>query len=329
MSEAAFLMPAALGFAAAVGLDPFLTLVLLAFAPIAGWTLPAGLVPIEEPSVLAVVVVLFIAEFVVERSRTLAAYWHYLQAVARPVAGALFAHLLVDGADGDPLLQVVAPLTAAAVALLVHLAKCGANVLLWFDGDRHVRPILVSLFEDVCVAGLVVLSFDAPLVGGGVVLGGILALVTFGRGVLRAGVFGHLLSWRRSWGSLSPFRWTTEAELPADLAIKVAEIPRPLGRTFKAARVGGFRMSDSGLFRSGWLVVGAEDPWWITRSLRGARLTALDMSEPGTERTESLFLQLGGSEGSYAPSLILPRSGPSLEALNAELSRVSVYAEPV
>lgn len=329
MSEAALLMPAALGFAAAVGLDPFLTLVLLAFAPFAGWTLPAGLAPIEEPSVLAVAVVLFLAEFFVERSRTLAAFWHYLQAVARPVAGALFAHLLVGGADGDPLLQVVAPLTAAAVALLVHLAKCGANVLLWFDGDRHVRPALISLFEDVCVAGLVVLSFDAPPVAGGVVLVFILALVTLGRGILRAGVFGHLLSWRRSWGSLNPFQWTTEAELPADLASKVAEIPRPLGRSFKAARVGGFRMSDSGLFRSGWLVVGADDPWWITRSWRGARMTALDMSEPSNERTESLFLQLGGGDASHAPSLILPRSGPSLEALNAELAESAFYAEPV
>jgi len=328
LSDVSLVMPAALGLAVAVGLDPYLTLLLLAVAPLAGWLPPEGLQWLADPSVVAVAAGLFTAEFLIERARPLAAYWHLLQAVARPVTAALLAHLLVSEANAEPLVQALAPVTAAAVALLVHLLKCGWSTLGWFDGDRHARPALVSLLEDACVAGMVVLSLEAAPLAGAVALGAIVVITLGGQGILRAGAFGHLLAWRRTWGSLTPFRWMAEDDLPADLASKVAEIPRPLGRTFKVARVGGLRLAGTGLFRSGWLVVGASDPWWIARTLRGPRLTPLDVGEPRNERVESLFLQVGTEGPGGDPSLVLPRSGPSLEALSAELARGLSPAEP-
>ncbi len=328
MSESSLVLPAALGVGAAVGLDPFLTLLLFAMAPLLGWLPAEELRALADPSVIAVAAGLFVLELLIERARPLAAYWHLLQAIARPVAGALFAHLIVSGVETEPLIQVVAPITAACVALLVHLAKRGWSTIAWFDNDRHVRPAFVRALEDACVAGFVFLSLDAPRVAGGLALATLGLLFIAGRGVMRAGMFSHLLAWRRSWGSLRPFRWMTEGDLPADLAQHVANIPRPLGRTFKVAKAGGYRLSGTGLFRGGWLVVGASDPWWIARTMRGPRLVSLNSPGPRSERTESLFLQVGAEGGPGEPSLILPRSGPSLEALNAELSRGSGSTEP-
>lgn len=328
MNESALALPAALGVAAAAGLDPFLTLLLFAVAPLGGWLPPEAMHSVADPLVVAVAAGFFVMELLVDRVRPLAAFWHLFQSVARPVAAALFAHLIVSGVTDEPLIQVVAPVTAAAVAMLVHLAKCGWSTLSWFDGDRHVRPMLIALLEDACVAALVVLALDAPRVSGAVALVGLGGLFTWGRPIMRAGVFSHMLAWERSWGSLMPFRWITEGELPADLASKVATIPHSLGRPLKAARAGGFRLPGTGLFRVGWLVVGATEPWWVARTLRGPRLSPLEVSGEGTERLESLFLQVGSSGAAGEPSLILATSGPSSEALYAEVSRGMEDGEP-
>jgi len=126
------------------------------------------------------------------------------------------------------------------------------------------------------------------------------------------------LAWSRSWGSLLPFRWRAEEELPRDLAGEVAAIPRPLGHRLKVARAAGMQLRAGGLFRPGWIVVGPTDPRWICRTLSGPRMHVLDADDSTSGRVESLFVQMT-MVGTGTYSLIFPRSGPTVEAVASEI----------
>lgn len=319
MTEVLAPLGAALGLALAVGLDVYLTLLLLALGPLAGWPVPDSVEHLGSGWVVATALMLYALEIAVERHRPVAVFWHGLHAVARPLAAALLATLFIQGPEVGALWKVAGPVLAAGVAALTHLARCGAALLSWLADDRAARPSLVAALEDALVLGLVALALDAPVLALAVV--GILSLsaAVVGRPVLRAGAFSHRLAWKRSFGSLHPFRWIQEDELPADVAREVARIERPLGRTLKAAPAGGVRFGGSAGLRRGWLVVGTPDPRWVTRGMGGTQITVLDMDGPQSVRLAPVFLQVGG--GPSEPSLIFPRSGPSLPALEAELRR--------
>ena len=317
MTELWTALAAALVLAAAVGLDLYLVLFVVALAPLGGWTVPVGLEGLSTPLVATLAGSLLLMEFVAERSAAVAAFWHLVQSFARPVAAGLLAFMVIESISGPAALQWVVPITAAAVAFLVHAAKVGWFLLGWLSSGAHARPLLVSLGEDSVALGLASLAFDAPRVGAGLVLTAVLLLVTVGRALLRAGGFSHYLAWSRSWGSLLPFRWRGEEELPRDLAAEVAAIPRPLGHRLKIARAAGMRLRVGGLFRPGWIVVGPADPRWVCRSLAGPRMHVLDADESMEVRVEPLFAQIS-MVGSTSYSLIFPRSGPTVDAVTSE-----------
>ena len=290
--------------------------------PWAGGPFPRRCSRCPSPWVISAAAGLYLLEAYVERTRHVGLFWHGLQALARPVAAALIASLFLSGMETGAVLSIVGPLLAAGIAALVHLAKCGWSLMSWLTDDRVSRRGLVALLEDTLVAGVVAMSLDQPAVAGVFAFTVLLGLAVAGRGIFRAGAFAHALAWARSWGSLQPFRWLSEEELPADVAREISEIERPLGRTLKAAAAAGFRFEGSGLFRPGWLVVGAPDPRWVTRTVGGPRVTVLDMDGPQSVRMAPMFLQVGGEPGSA--SLVFPKSGPALAALEAELNRGKV-----
>jgi len=133
--------------AAGVGLDVYLVLLVVALAPLGGWTVPVGLEGLSTPLVATLAASLFVMEFVAERSPAVAAFWHLVQSFARPVAAGLLAFLLVSG-SGPVSLQWVVPITAAATASLVHASKVGWFLLGWLSSGKWARPIIVSLGED-------------------------------------------------------------------------------------------------------------------------------------------------------------------------------------
>jgi len=317
--EQAAPLGAALGLAVAIGLDVYLTLLLLALAPLGAWRTPEPALLLGSPWIVATAAALYGAELIVERTRPLAVYWHIVQALARPLAAALLAHLILDPEVVGPAIRLIGPIATALVAGLVHTAKCGGGLMAWLSEDWPVRRGFLVTLEDVTAAGFVALSLDAPLVAGLLSLAFVALLAGVGGAALRAGVYGHALAWARSWGSLRGFRWLGEHELPADVVQELEKLERSLGRSLKVAPAAGFRLDASGLFRPGWLVVGAQHPHWVTRSITGCRVTALDLSGPKGMRVESVFMQVGQNPG--GPSMVFPRNGPTAATLEAELRR--------
>ena len=318
MTEIWILLATSLVLAVAVGLDLYWTLFLVSVAPYAGWEVPTGLGGLATPLVIALAGSLWVMEAVAERWPAIATFWHLVQALARPVAAGLLAFLVLDGVSTGVSLAITVPLTGAALALLVHAAKGGWFLLGWLTPDPPARPAFVSALEDTVTLGLVALAFDAPLVGGGVVVALLLALVLFGGALLRAGGFAYYLAWSRSWGSLRPFRWAAEDDLPGDLAGEVAAIPRPLGHRLKVTRAAGLHFPGTGVFRSGWVVLGPADPRWVCRTLSGPRMQVLDPDGPLVVGVEPLFSRI--TVGAEQPSvLIFPRGGPTVDTVMDEI----------
>ncbi len=305
---------AALVLSTAMGLDLYLTLVLLSLAPHAGWILPSGLEALATTLVAGLAAGLWLMETAAERVPAVAAYWHLVQSLARAVAAALMAYLLVTAAGAPPSMLVVAPLTAAATAAVTHLAKLGWFMVSWWSSYDVARKILLSVGEDTVALALVALAVGAPGWGGLGVAGAMLLLVLLWPDLLRAGAYSHYLAWSRSWDSLRPVRWRSEEELSADLAGEVAAIGRPLGHRLRVTPAGGFRVPGIGLFRPGWLVVGPADPRWVCRTLRGPRMVVLDPDGARMAGVEPLFVRVPAGSDS-AGTLIFPRGGPNLEAI--------------
>lgn len=147
--------------AVAAGIDLYLTLLLIGAAPTLGlWSLPlpGALGDLDSPSVLITVGVFYLLEFAAERFPPAALAWNGFHAIIRPVSGALLALLLLDG---QPLLVSLAgALIGAALASVAHGMRSGSSVLRWLGAGVAPSILLVSLAEDVLVAGLVSLSLD-------------------------------------------------------------------------------------------------------------------------------------------------------------------------
>jgi hypothetical protein len=320
LSDLPAALSASLVLGAAAGLDAYLTLLILAAAPLTGW---GGFMPEELHagfgSVLGIAIAggFYMLEFAAERIRFAGVFWHVAQAVVRPVAAFLLALLTVEVAAPawSPWPWAVA---AGGIAFLVHTLKTGTSLMLWMSGAPPPSNLLLSVAEDVIAFGLVALALEAPHAGL-ILAGGATALLLFVTpSITRASAFAYYLAWSRTWGSLRAFRWTPEPSLPRRVKDAVGEVGRPLGQTFKGARCGLFQGPGAGAFRFGWLVSGPRSPFITFVRMRRARVTQLNLSEQWHLETEPLFLKMRVG-GARPFSMIFPRSGPSGPVLEAEV----------
>lgn len=314
---------ASLTLAAAAGIDLYLTLVLLAVAPLLGfgaWLPEAFRVGVSSPIPLIMAASFYALEFAAERSRPVRVFWHLPQVVVRPVATLLLTLLLLEGSapPGGPWPWA---LLAAGVTALAHDFKTGAGMLGWLHGIETPSGLLLSLAEDVVTVGLVTFALERPAASALVTLSGLLLAWLASPSLLAASRLGRSLAWSRSWGSLTPFQWMDEATLPPAAREIVAAVDRPFGRSLRAAPcawlVGGRRRS----LRRAWLISGADFPLLLAR--RGRRSPVLEQVELTAGlalEAEPLFVRLRLRKRPLR-ALVFPRSGPSADVLEVELRK--------
>ncbi|HRW38209.1 MAG: DUF4126 domain-containing protein [Acidimicrobiales bacterium] len=144
----------------ASGLNLYGTALLLGLAGRFGWAdTPEQL---QRPWVLAVLGVLYVLEFVVDKVPWLDTAWDGVHTVVRPLGGALLGGLLAHE-SGDP--EVLAALLAGGFSLSAHAAKASTRAAV-NTSPEPVSNVALSVAEDGIVAVMVALALAYPLVAG-------------------------------------------------------------------------------------------------------------------------------------------------------------------
>ena len=119
---------------------------------------PASL---QRTDVLIVVGVLFLCEVVADKIPYVDSVWDTVHTVVRPVAGAVVAALLA-GQDGS-LPELAAGAIGGSTALVSHLVKAGTRMAV-NTSPEPFSNIVVSIAEDLGVAGIITFAIFHPLV---------------------------------------------------------------------------------------------------------------------------------------------------------------------
>jgi len=119
---------------------------------------------LQRPAVIAIALVLFVVELVVDKVAYLDSTWDAVHTFIRPVAGAL----LLGSSDASARTVVLATI-GALLALLAHGAKASTRLVV-NTSPEPVSNVIVSLGEDGLVAVLMTLALTAPMVAFGITL---------------------------------------------------------------------------------------------------------------------------------------------------------------
>lgn len=321
-AELLILAPLAL----AAGIDLYLTLLLLGAAPTTPWwdVLPGALGDLDSPAVVLMVGAFYLLEFSAERFAPAGLLWNAFHAIIRPVAGALLALLLLDGAAFPVLLG--GALAAGALASLAHAVRSGGAIVRWLGSARHPHVLLVSLLEDTMVIGLVVLALDLPRWALGVSVAlGLFAAVTVPSDA-RAFAFAVRLVAARAFQTITQRRWVGSDELPAWVRRALeGDILAP-GGGLRGSPAGAHRLPGAPRFAWGWIVVRGSTPLFVfpgglLPGRAGGAARAVDLGPLSAERViETGFFRrvdLKSGAGSTA-CVYFSVDGPSVESLESE-----------
>ena len=143
----------------ASGINLYLVTLLLGVAGRAGW----GDVPdvLTRADVMIVAGVLFALEFVVDKVPYLDNVWDAIHTVVRPLGAAALGAVVAG--DSASIGAALGAAVAGALALDAHAAKATTRVAV-NASPEPVSNVAVSLFEDLSVAGLVVLAVTYPVI---------------------------------------------------------------------------------------------------------------------------------------------------------------------
>lgn len=143
----------------ASGINAYAVVLLLGLMGATGVTdeVPASL---QRPDVLVVAAVMFLCEAVADKIPYLDSAWDVVHTLVRPVAGGVVAALLA-GHDGS-LPELAAAAVGGSTALASHLVKTGTRMAV-NTSPEPVSNIVLSLAEDLGVAGIVVFAIFHPL----------------------------------------------------------------------------------------------------------------------------------------------------------------------
>jgi ribosomal protein L34 len=322
-AELLILAPLAL----AAGIDLYLTLLLLGAAPTTPWwdhPLPGALGDLDSPGVLIMVGTFYLLEFLAERSAPAGLLWNAFHAAIRPVAGALLALLLLDGAALPVVLAGAA--LAGALASLAHAVRSGGFVVRWLGSSTSPHALLVSLLEDVLVIGLVVLALDAP--PWAFVVAGTLALAALLTSPSHARAFGFAvrLATARGFQTLTHRRWTGPEEIPLWVRRALERDVFGPGGALRGSPVGAHRLPGAPRFTTGWIVIHGGSPVFVfPRGILpgrvGGRAKAVDIGALVGERVvEKGFFRRVDLEtvGGPPACVFFGVDGPSVESLRTE-----------
>lgn len=311
--ELVILVPLAL----AAGLDLYLTLLVLGAAPSLAWweVLPGALGDLSAPGVLVVVGAFYLLELATEVWASAALLWNAFHAIIRPLAGALLALLLLDG--HPPGVVLPGALLAGLLASATHASRAGGGVLLWLDGSRRPRRILIALLEDTAVFALIVLMLDRPTVALGIALFAVAVPVRLAGSQVRAFAFAVRLVWARAYGTLARPRWRGPDHFPRWVRQALAGDPMAPGGGLRGSPAGALRLPGAPRFASGWVVVRGDTPLFVWSRRRGAGRVDLGRMRV-TEVSASAFFRRVGLAGAVPASLYFGLDGPGTESLIAE-----------
>ncbi|MFK0289567.1 DUF4126 domain-containing protein [Streptomyces sp. NPDC090442] len=148
----------------ASGINAYAVVLLLGLLGATGVSdeVPAAL---ERPDVLIAAGVLFLAEAVADKIPYVDSVWDTVHTVIRPLAGGVVAALLA-GHDGS-LPQLAAGAVGGSTALVSHLVKAGTRIAV-NTSPEPASNIVLSLAEDLGVAGIVAFALFHPWIAAGI-----------------------------------------------------------------------------------------------------------------------------------------------------------------
>ena len=121
---------------------------------------------LERTDVLVAATVLFLIEAVADKIPYVDTAWDAVHTVIRPIAGATVAALLA-GHDSGSLGSVAAGAMGGTTALVSHGVKASLRMAV-NTSPEPASNILISLAEDLTVAGLVTLAIFHPWLAGSI-----------------------------------------------------------------------------------------------------------------------------------------------------------------
>jgi hypothetical protein len=138
---------------------------------------------LSSPPILQIALVLFVAEFIVDKIPVVDRLWELGQTLLRPLVGALLA-VSASTATGTRALAATAAAGAAAT-LAAHLVKSTTR-LTSTAATRGFAQFALSLAEDVVAIVLAAVVFFVPWFAGVLLVGLVVLLVTHRRAVWHA-----------------------------------------------------------------------------------------------------------------------------------------------
>ncbi len=116
---------------------------------------------VQHTSVLAIAGGLYAVEFVTDKIPYVDSVWDALSTIVRPTIGAMLGYLIAG--DADSVNQALYASLGGGSALASHVVKAG-NRLAINSSPEPVSNIVVSLGEDLTVAGVITLALFHPWV---------------------------------------------------------------------------------------------------------------------------------------------------------------------
>jgi hypothetical protein len=176
------------------GINCYLTAFLAGLAGKLGWLPPEVSAFLSHPAVMSVALILYLLEALVDKIPAVDSLWDTLHTVIRPAVAVMLALHIMGSAD--PAYQALAGVLAGVAGLTTHLAKASARLLI-NNGPGPLANILVSIGEDLGVAGLFLLTVHHPVTGFTVCLALLVVLWLLFPRMFRAGRASLYLMWKK------------------------------------------------------------------------------------------------------------------------------------
>lgn len=165
----------------ASGVNAYLTVALLGLLGRAG----VGEVPdeLQRDGVIAVALVMFAIEFVTDKVPWVDSAWDSVHTIVRPAIGSVVGFDFASAADVSGVQEVLAGGTSGGLALASHGVKASLRLGINTSPEPFTN-VVMSLLEDLAVAGVIALALEHP------VAAATIALILLGTGIALALALG-------------------------------------------------------------------------------------------------------------------------------------------
>ena len=302
----------------AAGVDLYLTLLFLGFAPRLGWAAPPGeLFDLSVPAVMGMAALFYAFERAIEAHPLGAIFWNAAHTIIRPLAAALLALMALPDL-ADPV-RWAGAFAAATLTLATHVTRSGWRLLLTLMPARARTRVLVTVAEDAGVLALLSLLMDAPTAA--VILAGfvILAGLRWGFSASSAFNFSLRLLWDSSRALLRHRRWRGPERFPGWLRRTLEDPSLAPAGGLRGSPAGAVNLPGVGLFRRGWVVILGGSPVFLYRWRTGAQAMDLATDRAMAVTPASLHnrVDLGHPDGRRF-ALYFSLDGPEPEDLRSQ-----------